>query len=123
MIIKGNVQSLIKTIPIEELKEGDIVIDNHKRPRKVESVEKVPVSSGLAFEGWTKPLFSKESRLLSIYGEVEAKDGEVITIRLLSGNDLSSTITSASAVDAYKVTVHDADFIYVDGIPLEVERC
>lgn len=68
MIIKGNVLTNQGPRPIEEILEGDIVINLGNRPCRVLKVEKADCTEVIRFQQNPDLLVSRDSGLASRYG-------------------------------------------------------
>nr|DAE40610.1 MAG TPA: hypothetical protein [Caudoviricetes sp.] len=123
MIVTGNVQGIIKRIPIQKLKKGDVVIDLYHCPRKVESVTETTITASLQFNRNPNLSITEGTKVFTLYGEREARNGDSITVQMLNGTDYGETLKEKTCKKGYEVKVKGASYIYVNGYPIGVEKC
>lgn len=123
MIVTGNIQTLTGRIPVEQLKAGDIVIDNFHCPRTVYSVNPVKAELSLEFNGNPKLSVTEGTNVQTVYGAIKAEENSHAAVVGFNNARYDESFTSKTCDVAYEVKVKDADYIYVDNYAIEVIRC
>lgn len=122
LVIKGNVHTSKGPIPVEELQEGDLLVDRGHRARKLLKIERQTAEGVLKFSR-NAAVLSADAVLLTAYGARSAisidgvkqlRDGAV-SMALPNYRVVQDKILlSEESGEGYKLTVEDGENIFVN---------
>ena len=129
MIIKGNVLTNQGPKPIEEIKEGDIVINLGNRPCRVVKVEKADVTEVIRFASNPHLVIARDTDIATRYGRVQGRSitGSTKEEMLYQSEapcfyDTLEPSTLDSPQPGYELTVDSGDGVFVDGYGIYVKK-
>ena len=122
MIIRGNIQTMQGPVPVESIKEGDLVIGMNHAPCEVMKVSKEEVTKVSFFALNPHPLISKGTRVKSVYGMKEAA-GKLLLVAT-NGAEVPDTISDEEGTyTGYEIYAEGTEVLMVDDYGVEVGRC
>lgn len=129
MIIKGNVLTNEGPKAIEEIKEGDIVINLGNRPCRVVKVEKADVTEVIRFASNPHLVIARDTDIATRYGRVQGRSitGSTVEEMLYQCEspcfyDTLESATLDSPQPGYELTVDRGDGVFVDGYGIYVKK-
>lgn len=129
MIIKGNVLTNEGPKAIEEIKEGDIVINLGNRPCRVVKVEKADVTEVIRFASNPHLVIARDTDIATRYGRVQGRSitGRSVEEMLYQCEspcfyDTLEPATLDSPQPGYELTVDRGDGVFVDGYGIYVKK-
>lgn len=122
MIIKGNVLTNQGPKPIEEIQEGDIVINLGNRPCRVLHVERADCTEVIRFQNNPDLLVSRDSGLATRYGMLEggvvqphAREEMLYQCEAPCFFDTLELETLDKPLPGYELTVDSGNGVFVNG--------
>ena len=122
MIVQGDVLTNEGPKAIEEIKEGDIVINLGNRPCRVVKVEKADVTEVIRFQQNPDLLVSRDSGLATRYGMLEggavqphAKEEMLYQCEAPCFFDILEPDTLGKPLPGYELTVDSGKGVFVNG--------
>lgn len=119
LIVKGNVETRTGPVAIENLKVGDLVVDQRHRTRQVLSITKLETERTMAFARNSSLKVSADALLYTLYGERTASDltkDNVVYMQQPNARIVKDYIHFAEEkCEGYAITVKDGSSIVVDG--------
>lgn len=129
MIIKGNVLTNEGPKAIEEIKEGDIVINLGNRPCRVVKVEKADVTEVIRFASNPHLVIARDTDIATRYGRVQGRSitGSTVEEMLYQCEvpcfyDTLEPGTLDGLKTGYELTVDSGDGVFVDGYGIYVKK-
>lgn len=129
MIIKGNVLTNQGPKPIEEIKEGDIVINLGNRPCRVVKVEEADVTEVIRFASNPHLVIARDTDIATRYGRVQGrsltgstKEEMLYQCEAPCFYDILEPGTLDSPQPGYELTVDSGDGVFVDGYGIYVKK-
>ena len=129
MIIKGNVLTNQGPKPIEEIQEGEIVINLGNRPCRVVKVEKADVTEVIRFASNPHLVIARDTDIATRYGRVQGRSITGITVEEMLYQceapcfyDTLEPGTLDGPKTGYELTVDSGDGVYVDGYGIYVKK-
>ena len=129
MIIKGNVLTNQGPKPVDEIQEGDIVINLGNRPCRVVKVEKADVTEVIRFASNPHLVIARDTDIATRYGRVQG--------RSITGSTVEEMLYQCEAPcfydtmepgkldrlqPGYELTVDSGDGVFVDGYGIYVKK-
>lgn len=129
MIVKGNVLTNEGPKTIEEIKEGDIVINLGNRPCRVVKVEKADVTEVIRFASNPHLVIAQDTDIATRYGRVQGrsitgstKEEMLYQCEAPCFYDTLEPSTLDSPQPGYELTVDSGDGVFVDGYGIYVKK-
>lgn len=129
MIVKGNVLTNEGPKTIEEIKEGDIVINLGNRPCRVVKVEKADVTEVIRFASNPHLVIARDTDIATRYGRVQGrsitgstKEEMLYQCEAPCFYDILEPGMLNSPQPGYELTVDSGDGVFVDGYGIYVKK-
>lgn len=129
MIVQGDVLTNEGPKAIEEIKEGDIVINLGNRPCRVVKVEKADVTEVIRFASNPHLVIARDTDIATRYGRVQGRSitGSTVEEMLYQCEapcfyDTLEPGTLDSPQPGYELTVDSGDGVFVDGYGIYVNK-
>ncbi len=129
MIIKGNVLTNQGPKPIDEIQEGDIVINLGNRPCRVVKVEKADVTEVIRFASNPHLVIARDTDIATRYGRVQGrsitgstKEEMLYQCEAPCFYDTLEPGMLDSPQPGYELTVDSGDGVFVDGYGIYVKK-
>ena len=129
MIIKGNVLTNQGPKPVDEIQEGDIVINLGNRPCRVVKVEKGDCTEVIRFQNNPDLVIARDTDIATRYGRVQGRSitGSTVEEMLYQCEapcfyDTLEPGTLDSPQPGYELTVDSGDGVFVDGYGIYVKK-
>lgn len=127
LIINGNVHTSKGPVPVEQLQEGDLLVDRGHRARKLLKIERQAAEGILKFVRNTAVL-SADAVLLTAYGARSAvpidgvKQGDKTVSMVLPNYRVvqDKMLLDEDAAEGYKLTVENGESIFVNDYCVEL---
>lgn len=119
LIIKGNVETRTGPVAIENLKVGDLVVDQRHRTRQVLSITELETERVMNFSRNTNLKISADALLYTLYGERTSGDlakDNMVYMQQPNARIVKDYVHIAEEkCKGYAITVKDGSSIVVDG--------
>ena len=129
MIVQGDVLTNEGPKAIEEIKEGDIVINLGNRPCRVVKVEKADVTEVIRFASNPHLVIARDTDIATRYGRVQGrsitgstKEEMLYQCEAPCFYDTLEPSTLDSPQPGYELTVDSGDGVFVDGYGIYVKK-
>ena len=129
MIVLGDVLTNEGPKAIEEIKEGDIVINLGNRPCRVVKVEKADVTEVIRFASNPHLVIARDTDIATRYGRVQGrsltdstKEEMLYQCEAPCFYDILEPGMLDSPQPGYKLTVDSGDGVFVDGYGIYVKK-
>lgn len=129
MIVQGDVLTNEGPKAIEEIKEGDIVINLGNRPCRVVKVEKADVTEVIRFASNPHLVIARDTDIATRYGRVQGcsitggtKEELLYQCEAPCFYDTLEPGTLDSPQPGYELTVDSGDGVFVDGYGIYVKK-
>lgn len=129
MIIKGNVLTNQGPKPVDEIQEGDIVINLGNRPCRVVKVEKADVTEVIRFASNPHLVIAQDTDIATRYGRVQGrsitgstKEEMLYQCEAPCFYDILEPGMLNSPQPGYELTVDSGDGVFVDGYGIYVKK-
>lgn len=129
MIVQGDVLTNEGPKAIEEIKEGDIVINLGNRPCRVVKVEKADVTEVIRFASNPHLVIARDTDIATRYGRVQGRSitGSTVEEMLYQCEvpcfyDTLEPGTLDGLKTGYELTVDSGDGVFVDGYGIYVKK-
>lgn len=129
MIVQGDVLTNEGPKAIEEIKEGDIVINLGNRPCRVVKVEKADVTNAIRFRSNPNLVIARDTDIATRYGRVQGrsltgstKEEMLYQCEAPCFYDTLETGTLDGPKTGYELTVDSGDGVFVDGYGIYVKK-
>lgn len=129
MIIKGNVLTNQGPKPIEEIQEGEIVINLGNRPCRVLKVEKADCTEVIRFASNPHLVIAQDTDIATRYGRVQGrsitgstKEEMLYQCEAPCFYDTLEPGTLDSPQPGYELTVDSGDGMFVEGYGIYVKK-
>lgn len=129
MIVQGDVLTNEGPKAIEEIKEGDIVINLGNRPCRVVKVEKADVTEVIRFASNPHLVIAQDTDIATRYGRVQGrsitgstKEEMLYQCEAPCFYDTLEPSTLDSPQPGYELTVDRGDGVFVDGYGIYVKK-
>ncbi|WP_337553190.1 hypothetical protein [Acidaminococcus fermentans] len=129
MIVQGDVLTNEGPKAIEEIKEGDIVINLGNRPCRVVKVEKADVTNAIRFRSNPNLVIARDTDIATRYGRVQGrsltgstKEEMLYQCEAPCFYDTLEPGTLDGLKTGYELTVDSGDGVFVDGYGIYVKK-
>lgn len=129
MIVQGDVLTNEGPKTIEEIKEGDIVINLGNRPCRVVKVEKADVTEVIRFTSNPHLVIARDTDIATRYGRVQGRSIKAHTVEEMLYQceapcfyDTLEPGTLDAPQPGYELTVDSGDGVFVDGYGIYVKK-
>lgn len=129
MIVQGDVLTNEGPKAIEEIKEGDIVINLGNRPCRVVKVEKADVTNAIRFRSNPNLVIARDTDIATRYGRVQGrsltgstKEEMLYQCEAPCFYDTLEPGTLDGPKTGYELTVDSGDGVFVDGYGIYVKK-
>ena len=129
MIVQGDVLTNEGPKAIEEIKEGDIVINLGTRPCRVVKVEKADVTNAIRFRSNPNLVIARDTDIATRYGRVQGrsltgstKEEMLYQCEAPCFYDTLEPGTLDGLKTGYELTVDSGDGVFVDGYGIYVKK-
>lgn len=129
MIVQGDVLTNEGPKTIEEIKEGDIVINLGNRPCRVVKVEKADVTEVIRFASNPHLVIARDTDIATRYGRVKGSGIQAHTVEEMLYQceapcfyDTLEPGTLDGPKTGYELTVDSGDGVFVDGYGIYVKK-
>lgn len=129
MIVQGDVLTNEGPKTIEEIKEGDIVINLGNRPCRVVKVEKADVTEVIRFASNPHLVIARDTDIATRYGRVQGRSIKAHTVEEMLYQceapcfyDTLEPGTLDAPQSGYELMVDSGDGVFVDGYGIYVKK-
>lgn len=129
MIVQGDVLTNQGPKPVDEIQEGDIVINLGTRPCRVVKVEKADVTEVIRFASNPHLVIARDTDIATRYGRVQGrsitgstKEEMLYQCEAPCFYDTLEPSTLDSPQPGYELTVDSGDGVFVDGYGIYVKK-
>lgn len=129
MIVQGDVLTNEGPKAIEEIKEGDIVINLGNRPCRVVKVEKADVTEVIRFASNPHLVIARDTDIATRYGRVQGRSIKAHTVEEMLYQceapcfyDTLEPGTLDAPQSGYELMVDSGDGVFVDGYGIYVKK-
>lgn len=129
MILQGDILTNEGPKAIEEIKEGDIVINLGNRPCRVVKVEKTDVTEVIRFASNPHLVIARDTDIATRYGRVQGRSIKAHTVEEMLYQceapcfyDTLEPGTLDAPQSGYELMVDSGDGVFVDGYGIYVKK-